>query len=298
MCTSKVCDVHDNDCGYKNGDGPCTGATGPVVCRSAVCDTDLKCGYLPGDGPCTVATGPTVCRSGVCSVSGVCEPLGGCDVDTDCIAGNWCNETTHACTPKLSNGTAVPTDPGHKAPDPILNGTCTAAAGAHVCVSGVCDVTDNKCGYANGDGPCTVAAGPVVCRSGACSTNGLCEPAGGCNLDADCTGGNWCMESTHTCMPKLPNGVTIPNDPPHTTPTLNGTCSSPAGALVCQSGVCDTDNKCGFINGDGPCTPAAAGAQSAAPASATPTTTAATPPATGPAPARPAPWSAAPPRAA
>jgi hypothetical protein len=119
----------------------------------------------------------------------------------------------------------------------------------------VCDTTDNKCGYANGDGPCTVMTGPTVCRSGTCSTNGTCEPTGGCNTDADCATGQWCKEGAHTCTAQLANGVSIPTDPTHTNPVLNGMCSATAGTLVCQSSVCDTkDNECGYANGDGPCT--------------------------------------------
>jgi MYXO-CTERM domain-containing protein len=136
------------------------------------------------------------------------------------------------------------------------DGPCTPGTPASVCRSNVCD-PDGKCGYANGDGPCTGATGPVVCRSGACSVSGVCEPAGGCEVDGDCTAGHWCMESTHTCTPTLPNGTPIPSDPPHLNPTVNGTCTTGAGALVCTSGVCDTkDNACGYANGDGPCTPA------------------------------------------
>ncbi len=221
---------------------------------SGVCDpSNNECGYANGDGPCTGPTGTVVCQSGVCSVDGKCEPSGGCEVDADCPAGDWCMESTQTCMPKEANGTPVPNDPPHTGP--TLNGTCTGAAGALVCVSGVCDTNDNECGYANGDGPCTVANGPVDCRSGVCSTNGLCLPSGSCNVDADCSGGNWCMESTHTCTPKEANGTPVPTDPPHTGPTLNGTCTGAAGALVCVSGVCDpTDNKCGLATGDGTCT--------------------------------------------
>jgi hypothetical protein len=259
VCTSKVCDT-DNLCGWKNGDGVCTSGTGPVVCRSGVCDPDGKCGYANGDGPCVPGpassggNGLVVCRSGVCSNSGVCEALGTCDVDSDCTGGNWCLESTHTCTPKLANGGPIPTDPTHMSP--TLNGMCTAAAATLVCQSGACDTKDNDCGYANGDGPC---ASGTVCRSTACSVNGLCEPLGGCNVDADCSGGNWCLESTHTCTPRLGNGTALPSDPTHTGPTLNGMCTAGAAALVCVSGVCDTDNKCGLLNGDGACTPGAAG---------------------------------------
>ena len=255
-CTAGVCDTTDNDCGYKNGDGPCSASSGSKVCRSAVCDTDLKCGYGNGDGPCTpgaTGNGPTVCRSGFCSNNDLCEAAGECFVDSDCPSADWCNETTHVCTPKETNGTQVPTDLPHT--NPTLNGTCTAGdgpVGPTVCVSGACDANDGKCGYANGDGPCTAGPtgnGAVVCRSSVCSTNGTCEPLGGCNVDADCTAGNWCMESTHTCMPQLANGTPLPIDGTH----LNGQCSAGEATLVCQSGVCDTDNKCGYLNGDGSC---------------------------------------------
>jgi uncharacterized repeat protein (TIGR01451 family) len=256
VCASGVCDA-DNACGYANGDGMCTAGNGGVVCRSGVCDPDTKCGYAVGDGPCDATNGGTVCRSGMCSTSGTCEPAGGCDVDADCAAGDWCDESMHTCTPQLANGAALPTDPPHSGP--TLDGTCSPAAGMLVCQSGVCD-TDNACGFANGDGPCTMMTGPVVCRSGVCSTDGTCEPMNGCNVDADCAAGNWCDETTHTCTPQLPNGMAIPNDPAHANPTLNGMCTSAAGALVCQSGVCDTkDNACGYANGDGPCTTANGG---------------------------------------
>ena len=144
---------------------------------SGVCDThDNLCGYANGDGPCTVATGGVVCRSGVCSVSGVCMAAGSCDVDADCTGGDWCFEATHTCTPKLANGTLVPTDPTHTSP--TLNGVCTAGAAALVCASAVCDPADNKCGLANGDGPCTVADGPVVCRAGICNVERHLRPHG------------------------------------------------------------------------------------------------------------------------
>jgi MYXO-CTERM domain-containing protein len=52
------------------------------------------------------------------------------------------------------------------------------------------------------------------------------------------------------CVPKLDNGQSLPNAPASVT-----TCSATVGMRVCKSGVCDTaDNKCGYANGDGPCT--------------------------------------------
>ncbi len=231
--------------------GSCSAAAGALVCTSGVCDTkDNDCGFALGDGPCTV---DTECRTGgVCSVNGgVCIPPGGCAVDADCASTDYCNTPTLACVTKVPNGQSVPTVPGH---DPTLDGTCTPDAGTSACASGVCDTNDNLCGLANGDGPCTMGDGPTVCRSGACSTDGTCEPDGGCNVVADCTNSQWCNETSHMCTAKVPNGGQVPSDAGHMNPTLDGTCTPAAGTTTCESGVCDTDNKCGLADGDGPCT--------------------------------------------
>ena len=163
------------------------------------------------------------------------------------------------CTPQLDNGQSVPSDGAHS--NPTLDGTCTVAAAMLTCKSGVCDDADNKCGFANGDGPCTPANGGTVCRSGTCSGDGTCQPGGGCNVDADCGAMSWCNESLHTCEALIKNGDPVATDPGHSNPTLDGTCTDAAGALVCASAVCDThDNGCGYANGDGPCTAADGGA--------------------------------------
>jgi hypothetical protein len=118
---------------------------------------------------------------------------------------------------------------------------CTSAAvGLLVCASGACDGT--ACGIADGDPGCTVATA-AVCRSLACSLLGTCEPSGGCNEDADCPANQWCNEMGHACEPKLANLSPIPSDPPHTNPTLDGSCTTGAATLVCQSGLCDTTLK-------------------------------------------------------
>lgn len=258
VCLAGVCETNDNKCGKANGSGTCTVANQLLICRSGICDDDGKCGYDTNHGPCTSANAATVCRSGSCSANLLCQPPGGCNVDGDCAAGLWCNETSHTCSIKLTNGTSIPTDVPHT--NPTLNGTCSASAATLVCQSAVCDGGDDKCGYDTNHGPCTSANAATVCRSGSCSTNLLCQPAGGCNVDADCTSGNWCNETLHACTPTLANNTAIPNDAPHSNPTLNGTCTSTASALVCQSAVCDTaDDKCGYDVGHGPCTTANGG---------------------------------------
>jgi hypothetical protein len=112
----------------------------------------------------------------------------------------------HQCLSQLANGMAMPTDAPHM--NPTLDGGCTAAAGTLVCQSGACDSNDSKCGYANGDGPCTSANGGTVCRSGACSSDGTCEPGGGCNGNPDCTNPNApvCDTTSHTCTARSGSG--------------------------------------------------------------------------------------------
>jgi len=180
----------------------------------------------------------------------------GCTTDAACGTGQWCDENLNTCMGKLSNGSPLPTDPSHN--NPVLSGTCTAAAAALVCTSGVCD-TSNKCGYSSGYGPCTSGNGATVCDSGVCSVNGTCLPSsspGACLVDGDCSGGQWCNEAINTCIAKLANGRALPSDPKHSNPTLNGFCTAAAASLVCVSSVCDTfTNACGYVVGDGPCTP-------------------------------------------
>ncbi len=279
VCLANVCDTADNACGFANGDGTCNAGNALTVCRSGACGTDLKCGYPNGGGPCAAGT---VCRSGVCDVgSGQCIPPGGCVIDSECTATQFCNTQTFTCTPKLGDGTLVPTISGHTPP---LTGVCSSVAvGTAVCLATVCDPGDDRCGFANGDGtcnagsagtvcrshvcgtdlvcgypinegPCNAGNAGTVCRSGACSVVGVCVPAGGCAADAECGAAQFCNTQTHACTAKIANDNAVPSITGHN-PSLTGTCTVVVGAVVCQSGVCDTaDNKCGFANGDGPCT--------------------------------------------
>jgi len=147
-------------------DGTCTPEVGEVVCASGVCDTaDDLCGFYIGHA----CTANSQCRSNECDpTTNLCVP--GCTVDSDCEAGNFCNNASHICIPKLADGEAIPSIIGHIPP---LDGTCTPEVGAVVCMSGVCDIGDNLCGYELGH-PCT--ANPE-CRSDNCNLEtGFCEP--------------------------------------------------------------------------------------------------------------------------
>ena len=79
------------------------------------------------------------------------------------------------------------------------------AIGTRACSSGVCDSTDDKCGYAVGSGPCTAGNAAIVCRTGTCS-GGVCS--GTCN-------GNFRSGSSSPCGSTLPicNAGTCISDP-------------------------------------------------------------------------------------
>lgn len=191
-CVSGACSTADNLCGLPNGDvatsvtecrtgargadGKCGALNGESAssvaqCRTGVLHTDGKCGLPNGSGTCTGATAAAVCRSGLCSAGGTCVAAGACAVDVDCTGG-WCKISTSTCNPKIPNERPVGADPSHTTP--VLDGQCSAAAGALTCVSGVCDLTDDACGFPDGVGPCTAGDAAVVCRTGACRNTGVC----------------------------------------------------------------------------------------------------------------------------
>jgi len=173
VCISAVCDTADDACGYSNGHGPCTTSNASEVCRTGFCDgEDNLCGYADGNGPCSEANAPQSCRSQTCSETAkLCRPATGCVVDADCSHSDFCDTERLACTPKLKNGKPIPTVAGHT---PALTGQCNDAVGKVVCVSAVCDATDDLCGLPDGAGPCS-SESPAACRSGVC-TDGLCGP--------------------------------------------------------------------------------------------------------------------------
>jgi hypothetical protein len=120
----------------------------------------------------------------------------GCTADDQCSNAQFCNTQTATCTGTLPSGTPIPTITGHS---PVLDGVCASGVGEAVCDAGVCDMSNDECGLANGNGPCTAANGATLCQSGACSVNATCEPSGGCNVDGDCAGGQQC-DSAHSCV--------------------------------------------------------------------------------------------------
>ena len=236
-------------------------------CVSGVCDpADHLCGWAVDHGPCGAANAATVCRSGACSVDGACEPAGGCNVDADCAGGAWCDESTHACTPRLANGSPLPTDAPHAMPK--LDGACTPGAALLVCQSGVCDAADNACGHALGKGPCDAGNGAVVCRSLVCAVLGAnAGTCVACVSDTQCQGAlpvcdlgkDACVQCTAAesgaCLGATPvcavgPGTCVPCDgdrgdgTPAACPKSDGPYCFLAGASMGQCGKCATNADC------------------------------------------------------
>jgi uncharacterized repeat protein (TIGR01451 family) len=288
MCKPKLANgqAMPTDTGHMTGgmagpvlNGMCNAAAARLVCMSGVCDSkNNECGYANGDGPCEVDGGAgdggadnALCQSGSCGSSGVCEPMGGCERDSDCPSGKWCDESVMMCMPKLANGQSVPTDSSHT--NPTLNGMCGTGVGALVCISGVCDPKNNECGYADGDGPCGGdAGGSAVCQSGICATsgseNGLCVA---CVMSSQCpTSAPVCNTTNDTCI-QCTSSATCPSEDPvcNTTTSTCGPCNGDFGSTVTSAcptmaaptcfATGGTDGECGLCTTDAQCTGNAAG---------------------------------------
>ena len=132
---------------------------------------------------------------------------------------------------------------------------CVACEGAADCNDGNACTLDtcalNACVFTG------VPAGDIgMCGSGVCSgapTNACVE----CLQDSECMGlTQFCDTMATMCVPRIPNGMSVPTVPGHT-PTLIGMCTEAAAMSACASNVCETsDSLCGYLNGPtgGPCT--------------------------------------------
>gem|GEM_PF-2417570 len=171
-----------------------------------------------------------------------CQQLS-CVVDSDCAAGNFCDTSSFMCTPQLSSGKPIPTIPGH---EPPLDGTCTEEVGAIVCVSGVCDTSDDLCGFAFGH-PCTASP---ECRSNNCNMDtGLCDlpccgntyGGGDCVICEDAGPGNDAGTDANADASDASGDATPGNTPADGTPQIpgnagNGSPAQPSGNGNSSSG--------------------------------------------------------------
>jgi len=189
-CTgnSPLCNATSNTCVACNGDVgtkntfDCTSSTAPF------CLVAGACGKCTSNADCT----GSVHAGLVCDLtSGACGST--CTTSSECGSGFWCTATdagTGSCKAQLANGASLPTSPAGLA-------TCTAAVGAEVCSSGVCNTKENTCGPATDGGAAHVDAGngfqgdgsiagaAVSVEGGACDVRGARGRPGSSGFGAD-----------------------------------------------------------------------------------------------------------------
>jgi hypothetical protein len=253
VCASGLCNGNTNTCAGVNGSVCVDGA----ACVGNTCGNNGRCGIAVGDGACTPDTAAAVCQSGRCSAASVCQPatVGGCWVDADCGASEYCAAMALECQAKLGAGGALPIDRLHDGIcasalaatvcssgncNPVTN-TCAGAAGAactsaDLCVVNVCNAA-GSCGFDLGAGTCQSNNALTQCASGLCSSAGVClsSVAGSCWADADCPTNSFCARATATCHAKLAGGTPLLTDAIH-----DGQCTDALALAVCATGACNT----------------------------------------------------------
>jgi outer membrane protein OmpA-like peptidoglycan-associated protein len=258
--TGQACQLSTFTCLLAGG-GACTGNSD---CTSNFCDTagGNLCGYANGSSGCTTNTEAGDCQSNTCSSDGFCIPPGGCHVDTECSAGEYCAQSTYACTTDIAAGGALPNDGLHGTCSAGLNAACasgecnattttcaqdngTACTNANQCVVNICG-TNNLCGLDAGQAGCDVNTAATVCQSGACSQNGDCLTPGDCLVDGDCSASQYCDLSTQQCAALPTSGSSSGGG------NTSGSGSSSGGGNTSGSGsssgsgnaTCATDSAC------------------------------------------------------
>jgi uncharacterized repeat protein (TIGR01451 family) len=208
-----------------------TGVCGDAaaVCQSGLCNSATTTCGLSNGGDCTTAN---QCQNNTCTEQHCVPSSSGCYVDSNCTPGNYCDRAQLSCVPKLTTGTAIPSDGLH------INSCNDAPA---VCQTGFCNPTAKTCAENNG----TTCASASVCISNTCKS-GYCVPTNdGCYVDNECGPGSYCDRSILTCVTKLPAATALPNDGLHT-----NVCNPDNATAVCQSGKCNTSTlSCATDNG-------------------------------------------------
>jgi uncharacterized repeat protein (TIGR01451 family) len=218
--TAPFCNVATNVCVGCSGDNG-SGATYACPVADPYCEASGACGLCTQNSDCTGHPGGPICNT----ATGACTQT--CTLDSECQTGFWCASGT--CIAKTPNGDPVPNN------TPI-DGICNAANGTRVCVSGVCDPSNDECGLTNGQ-ICGPPPASALCQSGICYTT-----------DDDCG-----LPNSQPCtdLAVCRSGVCY----------TDGECGEPNGqpcgsAAVCRSDICVAANGlCGLLNGS-PCTSA------------------------------------------
>ncbi|HEX3694932.1 MAG TPA: L-type lectin-domain containing protein [Polyangia bacterium] len=267
-CVSAVCSPSNKTCGFVDGLGPCTTANAATVCQSAVCSQGNVC--IPAS-------------SGACYVDADCAAGFFCDRNTLMCQAKLANGQPIASGDGLHDGMCTMPNAVAICASGLCNATtktCGGLNGVTCTGNGDCEfnvcAANHICGAVNGTPGCTPTTAASFCQSGTCS-NGICVPGGvgSCLADSDCDSTHFCKRDIFLCTPRLLSGEPIPSDGLHdgtcTDANATATCSSGfcnkttntcgdvirtacTNAKSCADNICDTNMKCGYANGNGPCT--------------------------------------------
>jgi hypothetical protein len=259
-----------SDCfaNYSCVDGVC--CTSPCSGSCDVCSVALG---ATTDGHCAVFAAR---KPGIPSCAGnlLCDGLSGncpsvCTSDSLCAAGSYCTSAGTCATSKATGQSCDPTT------------DCKNSASCALCQSGNC--ADGFCCNVPCDGSCeSCAAATSVGADGTCSAVDVRTPStptpllplgcpggvlcngttrscpGGCTLDTQCLGGNYCDVSLGVCSPKVGHGSVCFGSNECTTAggCVDGVCCDTACTGLCQA--CTAALKVTGLD-DGTCGSAKAG---------------------------------------
>ncbi|MBI5545477.1 MAG: hypothetical protein HY901_16445, partial [Deltaproteobacteria bacterium] len=224
-----------------------------VAPDSTCCSADAQCTSSPQGPVCDlrkhVCGECTEADTSHCpSQAPACDEMNGrcvaCLVDADCLADHWCHH--EACLPRLAHGELLP-------------GSC-ATLGARACRSGVCEASDDRCGFLNAPSSTGDCAGdPARCRSGRCDVDGHCGLANGHGPCSAASGATDCRSAV------CDEAAALCGNP------RGAGCGSAAecSTLLCADAVCcdaaceESCDACDLPGSTGTCTPASARAPGA-----------------------------------
>ena len=203
-CTGGLVCNATHTCGNCPNDSAC--GTGRIcennVCITGNCHTNANCssGQVCVGNSCTACTSNAQCGTGqVCLPNGTCTP-GNCLTGANCTAAQVCKANT--CGVCATDGECISTTTGHGANHLCINGSCVAGncRAAGDCASGslICNTSSMLCGAcsagAAGDAQCAAEYnGAFICNGGTCIS-------GNCHSTANCSNGQICNLTTHTCQ--------------------------------------------------------------------------------------------------
>ena len=183
-------------------------------------------GPNPGSGMPACGVFGTACTTGATCCSGMCDPSGGCTVNTTTCAqsGQACAANTDCCSVSCIGGTCSATQCTSDGGSCSQNGECCGGD----CTNGKCVALNSSC---KTDG--NACTGNADCCSSFCNTSGTCGPSSFCTQDGDS-----CSADFECCggVCQIGSGSL-------------GLCThETTGATLCQAGVdgtvCNGCNEC------------------------------------------------------